>query len=223
LLFFALFVVMLWIATERLAYPVLALALFGVGAYVSFRTFGHVQTRVDAWLDPWSDPRGGGYQLIQSLFALAGGGLTGAGPGLGRPDLIPAVATDMIFAAIGEELGLLGSTAILVAFVLFVGSGLRVATRATPPFEKLLAAGLTALIGFQAFIIIGGVIRVVPLTGVTLPFVSYGGSSLLANYVLLALLVRISDETGRHESAAAQEESLAASDDPTAMTTVIQP
>jgi cell division protein FtsW (lipid II flippase) len=130
----------------------------------------------------------------------------------------------MIFAAIGEELGLLGSTAVIVAFLLFVGSGLRVAARAVPPFEKLLAAGLTTLIGIQAFIIIGGVIRVVPLTGVTLPFVSYGGSSLLANYVLLALLVRISDETGRQEAAAAVEAATSTSaDDPTAMTTVIQP
>jgi cell division protein FtsW (lipid II flippase) len=221
LLFFALFVAMLWITTERIAYPVLARALFGVGAYVSFRTFGHVETRVDAWLDPWQDASGGGYQVIQSSFALAGGGLTGAGPGLGRPDMIPAVATDMIFAAIGEELGLLGSTAILVSFLLFVGSGFRIATRAQQPFEKLLAAGLTTLIGFQAFIIIGGVIRVVPLTGITLPFVSYGGSSLLANYVLLALLIRISDETGRQEAAEAQ---LAATEGAaTQMTTVIQP
>jgi cell division protein FtsW (lipid II flippase) len=224
LLFFALFVAMLWIATERIAYPVLALALFGAGAYVSFKTFGHVETRVDAWLDPWQDAQRGGYQIIQASFALAGGGLTGAGPGLGRPDLIPAVATDMIFAAIGEELGLLGSTAVLVAFVLFVGSGLRVATRAHPPFDKLLAAGLTTLIGLQAFIIIGGVIRVVPLTGVTLPFVSYGGSSLLANYVLLALLMRISDETGRQENAQiAAESTVIDRDAATSMTTVIQP
>jgi peptidoglycan glycosyltransferase len=130
----------------------------------------------------------------------------------------------MIFAAIGEELGLLGSTAVLVAFVLFVGSGLRVATRAHAPFEKLLAAGLTTLIGIQAFIIIGGVIRVVPLTGVTLPFVSYGGSSLLANYVLLALLVRISDETGRQENAQLTlEPTVRDVDAATSMTTVIQP
>jgi peptidoglycan glycosyltransferase len=118
--------------------------------------------------------------------------------------MIPAVATDFIYAAIGEELGLLGSTAILVAFLLIVGCGLRIAVRAIQPFEKLLAAGLTTLLGIQAFIIIGGVTRVVPLTGITLPFVSYGGSSLLANYVLLALLMRISDETGRHEAAEAR-------------------
>jgi cell division protein FtsW (lipid II flippase) len=224
LLFFALFVAMLWITTERVAYPVIALALFGVGAYASFRIFGHVETRVDAWLDPWQDSQGGGYQVIQASYALAGGGLTGAGPGLGRPDLIPAVATDMIFAAIGEELGLFGSTAILISFLLFIGSGFRIATRAAQPFEKLLAAGLTTLIGFQAFIIIGGVIRVVPLTGITLPFVSYGGSSLLANYVLLALLVRISDETGRQEAAEqVAAASVASGNAATAMTTVIKP
>jgi peptidoglycan glycosyltransferase len=204
LLFFALFIAMLWIATGRVAYPLIGFVLFGVGAYVSYRQFGHVHTRVEAWLDPWKDPQGGGYQLKQSLFAFAGGGLTGAGPGLGRPQLIPAVATDFIYAAIGEELGLLGSTAILVAFLLIVGCGLRIAVRAIQPFEKLLAAGLTTLLGIQAFIIIGGVTRVVPLTGITLPFVSYGGSSLLANYVLLALLMRISDETGRHEAAEAR-------------------
>jgi cell division protein FtsW (lipid II flippase) len=201
LLFFALFVVMLWITTDRPAYIVIGALLFVVGAYISYRQFGHVQTRVQNWFNPWDDPRGGGYQAIQAQFALAGGGITGAGPGLGRPTLIPAVHTDFIFAAIGEELGLLGSTAILVAFLLLVGSGLRIATRARQPFEKLLATGLTALIGIQAFIIIGGVIRVVPLTGITLPFVSYGGSSLISNYVLLALLIRISHETGEHEEA----------------------
>jgi peptidoglycan glycosyltransferase len=200
LLFFALFMAMMWIATGRVAYPLVGALLFGVGAYISYRTFGHVQTRVQNWLDPWADPLDDGFQSIQAMFAFAGGGLAGAGPGLGRPTLIPEVETDFIFAAIGEELGLLGSTAILVSYLLFVGSGFRVALRAQQPFDKLLAAGLTTLIGVQAFIIIGGVVRVVPLTGITLPFVSYGGSSLLANYVLLALLVRISDETGRQEA-----------------------
>jgi peptidoglycan glycosyltransferase len=202
LLFFAVFVVMLWIATERGAYLLLGLVLFAGGAYLSYKQFGHVQTRVENWLDPWRDPQRKGYQSIQAQFALAGGGLTGAGPGLGRPTLIPAVATDFIFAAIGEELGLLGSTGVLFAFLLFVGSGLRIAVRAAQPFEKLLAAGLSALIGIQAFIIIGGITRVVPLTGITLPFVSYGGSSLLANYILLALLMRVSDENGRQQAEA---------------------
>jgi cell division protein FtsW (lipid II flippase) len=201
LLFFALFVVMLWIATERAPYLVFGALLFVFGAYLSYKQFTHVQTRVHNWVNPWDHPQSSGYQSIQAQFALAGGGLTGAGPGLGRPTLIPAVQTDFIFAAIGEELGLVGSTAIVLSYLLLVGSGLRVALRAAHPFEKLLAAGLTTLIGIQAFIIIGGIIRVVPLTGITLPFVSYGGSSLLANYVLLALLMRISDESGKEQAA----------------------
>ncbi|HEV8298079.1 MAG TPA: FtsW/RodA/SpoVE family cell cycle protein [Acidimicrobiales bacterium] len=205
LLFFAVFVAMLWIATDRLAYVVLGALLFGLGAYFSYRQFGHVQTRFDNWIDPWRDARGKGYQSVQAQFAFAGGGVAGSGPGLGRPTLIPAVHTDFIFAAIGEELGLLGSSAVLFTYLLFVGSGFRIAMSAQHPFEKLLATGLTALVGVQAFIIIGGVIRVVPLTGITLPFVSYGGSSLLSNYVLLALLMRISDENGRHEAEEAQQ------------------
>ena len=195
LLFFAVFVTMVWIATERSAYLLIGLLLFSGGAYASYQKFDHVQTRVEAWLDPWQDPKNKGFQIIEGQFAMADGGLTGTGLGLGRPYKVPKVETDFIFAAIGEELGLAGSTAILIAFLLIVASGLRIAVRARHPFEKLLAAGLTALIGFQAFIIIGGVTRVVPLTGITLPFVSYGGSSLLSNYVLLALLVRISDES----------------------------
>jgi peptidoglycan glycosyltransferase len=195
LLFFALFVTMLWLATERFAYVALGVLLFAGGAYFSYHQFDHVETRVVAWTDPWQDPKGKGFQIIEGQFAMAEGGLTGTGLGLGRPYKVPRVETDFIFAAIGEELGLAGSTAILIAFLLIVATGLRVAIRARQPFEKLLAAGLTALIGIQAFIIIGGVTRVVPLTGITLPFVSYGGSSLLANYVLLAVLVRISDES----------------------------
>ena len=195
LLFFAVFVTMVWIATERSAYIILGLLLFAGGAYVSYHQFDHVETRIEAWTDPWQDPKGKGFQIIEGQFAMAEGGLTGTGLGLGRPYKVPRVETDFIFAAIGEELGLAGSTAILIAFLLIVASGLRIAVRARQPFEKLLAAGLTAMIGIQAFIIIGGVTRVVPLTGITLPFVSYGGSSLLANYVLLALLVRISDES----------------------------
>ena len=132
--------------------------------------------------------------MIQSWFALAWGGVAGTGLGLGNPERIPVVETDFIFAAIGEELGLLGTTAIIVAFLLMIGAGFRIAVRTDEPFEKLLATGLTTLLGLQAFIIMGGVTRLLPLTGVTLPFVSYGGSSLLGNYILLALLVRISDD-----------------------------
>lgn len=194
LLFFMLFLIMLWVATERLAYLLSGLALFMVGAYVAWTQFDHVQTRVDGWLNPWADPRGGGFQVVEAQFGLASGGITGTGPGRGYPQRVPAAETDFIFATIGEELGLLGATALLMAFVLMIGSGLKAALGARRPFSKLLATGLTGLLGVQAFIIIAGVTRVLPLTGVTLPFVSYGGSSLLANYAILALLVRISDE-----------------------------
>jgi peptidoglycan glycosyltransferase len=197
LLFFALFVVMLWVATERTSFLVIGTVLFAGAAYVAWRTFGNVQTRVAIWLDPWPQYEGRGYQIVQAMFALSNGGIDGTGLGLGSPNKIPEVKNDFIFAAIGEELGLMGATAVLIAFMLIIGAGLRIAMRAERPFEKILATGLTTIIGLQAFIIIGGVIRVVPLTGITLPFVSYGGSSLLANYILLALLMRISDSSAR--------------------------
>lgn len=197
LLFFTLFVVMLWIATERTSFLVFGFGLFAIGAVIAHQLFSHVQTRVDIWLNPWDQYTGRGYQPIQALFALANGGLTGTGLGLGSPGAIPAAHNDFIFAAIGEELGLLGGVAILSAFVLLVGAGMRTALRAQSDFEKLLATGLTTIAAVQTFIIIGGVLRVVPLTGVTLPFMSYGGSSLVANYVLLAILIRVSDHTSR--------------------------
>jgi cell division protein FtsW (lipid II flippase) len=137
----------------------------------------------------------GGYQIIQGWFAIAAGGIFGDGPGQGSPQRIPAAATDFIFAAIAEELGLLGAAAVVAAFLLIVGSGLRIAIRCERQFEKLLAAGLSIIIGVQTFVIIGGVTRLIPLTGITLPFMSYGGSSLIANYILLALLLRISNDT----------------------------
>ncbi len=192
LLFFTLFVVMFYVATSKTAYVLAGLAMFSLGAVVSWRMFSHVQTRVDIWVDPFEDPKGRGFQLVEAWFGLADGGLTGTGLGQGTPKKVPFASTDMIYAAFGEELGLLGATAILVTFLFFVGSGFRVAINARSPFETLLATGLTALLGFQAFIIIGGILRVLPLTGVTLPFVSYGGSSLISNYIILAVLVRIS-------------------------------
>jgi len=197
LLFFGLFVVMLWVATGRLVYLALGGGLFAAGSLFAWSTFEHVQERVSIWLDPWKDVQGDGFQVVQSWFALAWGGIGGTGLGLGNPDRIPVVETDFIFAAIGEELGLFGTTAIIVAFLLLLGAGLRVAIRTDEPFEKLLAVGLTTLLALQAFIIMGGVTRLLPLTGVTLPFVSYGGSSLVGNYVLLALLVRVSDDNAR--------------------------
>ena len=197
LLFFTLFVVMVWVATERTSFLVGGLVLFAAGAVVAHRLFDHVQTRVSIWLDPWDQYTGRGYQPIQALFSMANGGITGTGLGLGEPSAVPAAHNDFIFAAVGEEMGLLGATAVLSAFVLLVGAGMRTALRAQRDFEKLLAVGLTTIVAVQTFIIVGGVLRVVPLTGVTLPFMSYGGSSLVSNYVLLALLVRMSDSTAR--------------------------
>jgi len=197
LLFFTLFVVMMWVATENAGYVVIGAVLFAGAAYFSWSQFGHVQLRVTNWINPWDDPLDGGYQIIQSLYGLADGGLVGTGLGRGNPGQVPEAQNDFIFASIGEEFGLLGATAILMSYVLIVGAGLRTALRTERTFEKLLATGLTTIIGIQAFIIIGGVLKVIPLTGITLPFVSYGGSSLLANYILLALLIRVSDSAAR--------------------------
>ena len=197
LLFFTLFVVMMWVATERASYLVLGALMFGGAAYVAWRTFGHVQTRVDIWIDPWSRSLDKGYQIVQALYGIADGGVVGTGLGRGSPDKVPEAQNDFIFAAIGEELGLIGATAILMSYLLIIGAGLRIALRTDRTFEKLLAVGLTTIVGVQAFIIMGGVIKVVPLTGITLPFVSYGGSSLLSNYILLALLLRLSDAGAR--------------------------
>jgi cell division protein FtsW (lipid II flippase) len=210
LLFFALFVALLWVATSRGVYLLLGAGLFALGSLTAWRTFAHVHDRIRIWVNPWPYADGKGFQTVQALFALAAGGIFGTGLALGSPQRIPAVTTDFIFAAVGEELGLLGTCAILVAFLLIVGTGLRVAMRTDSPFEKLLATGLTTIIGLQAFIIIGGVIRLVPLTGITLPFVSYGGSSLLANYVLLALLLRVSDSEASRQTAAPADVAAAA-------------
>ncbi|MEM1332485.1 MAG: putative peptidoglycan glycosyltransferase FtsW [Actinomycetota bacterium] len=197
LLFFTLFVVMMWVATEKASYLLIGALLFAGAAFFSWSRFSHVRTRVDIWIDPWSRSLDRGYQIVQSLFGFADGGISGTGLGRGNPNQVPEAQNDFIFASIGEELGLLGGSAILMAYMLFVGAGLRTALRTDRTFEKLLAVGLTTIIGVQAFIIIGGVIKLVPLTGITLPFVSYGGSSLIANYILLALLVRISDSSAR--------------------------
>jgi cell division protein FtsW len=173
---------------------------------IAYQAFGHVQSRIDTWINPWADREAKGYQLVQSLYAFGSGGFQGTGLGLGRPDVIPVATTDFIFAAIGEELGLLGTVAVVIAFMLLVGSAYRIAVQAQRPFSKLFAAGLATILGVQTFVIIGGVTRVIPLTGVTLPFVSYGGSSLVANFVILALLLRISHENAVDAEAAAENE-----------------
>jgi cell division protein FtsW (lipid II flippase) len=198
LLFFGIFIVMLYVATGRFSYVAAGMALFMVGATFAYFTFSHVQTRVAIWLDVWNyfgQNGDSGRQLGQSLFALATGGILGEGWNQGRPDFIPFASTDFIFSALGEELGLLGTTAIVLLFLLMVFRGLRIALTADDDFGTLLATGLVANIGLQASIIIAGVTRLIPLTGITLPFVSYGGSSLLSNYVLIALLLRISAQS----------------------------
>ncbi len=207
LLFFTLFIAMLWVATGRGIYLGIGGAMFAAGAAFAWSSFAHVQDRVTIWIDPWKTADGTGYQIVQALFAFAAGGLAGTNLAQGSPQRIPAVSTDFIFAAIGEELGLLGTTAIIMAFLLMIGTGIRISLRAEPPFEKLLAAGLTTILGVQSFVILGGVTRLVPLTGITLPFVSYGGSSLLANYLLLALLLRISHDQSERDLAGARANS----------------
>ena len=200
LLVFGIFVLMLYIATARPAYAVAGLVMFAAGAFAAWTLFSHVAARVGTWLDPWAVYDGAGYQVAQSLFAMGTGGIFGVGLGQGRPDLIPEVGTDFIFAAFGEEMGLLGTTALLLCYFLLIGRGLHIASRARDDFGQLLAAGLTVLFGLQVFVILAGVTRLLPLTGLTLPFISYGGSSLVANYALIALLLRVS-AAGEREAA----------------------
>ncbi len=194
LLLFGLFIGMLYVATARSFYLIagaVMAVIAGVGAYT---TFDHVQRRITAWLDPFGHYQDAGYQTVQALFAMGSGSLTGSGIGLGRPDLIPAAETDFIFAAVAEEMGLAGSLAVISAFALLVAVGFGIAIRSRDRFRKYLAGGLTIVLALQAIIILAGVLRVMPITGLTLPFMSYGGSSLLANFVILALLLRVSDE-----------------------------
>lgn len=198
LLFYTIFLIMLYVATGRVSYVIIGLALLAVGAFGMYQIMSHVQVRVAIWLDPFSDAQNLGYQIVQSLYSLADGGLAGVGIGKGMADIIPVVASDMIFAAIGEEMGLLGGSAVLLLFMLFAVRGLTTAARAKSDLAAFSAAGLTAAISFQAFTIVGGVTKLIPLTGVTLPFMSQGGSSLLASFVIVALLLRAGDEaTGR--------------------------
>jgi cell division protein FtsW (lipid II flippase) len=204
LLFFGIFVVMMWVATGRSIYLVIGLVLFVVGAYIGYVAFAHVQARVDIWLHALEPDKVNAFgygQLAQAQFAMATGGIAGTGLGQGNPGLIPFAFTDFIFAAIGEELGLLGATGVLLLYVVLVARGFRAALTREDSFGSLLAVGLATTVALQTFIIVGGVTRLIPLTGITLPFVSYGGSSLVANFVLLALLVRVSAPPTRRASA----------------------
>jgi cell division protein FtsW (lipid II flippase) len=192
LLFFGIFLVMLYAASGRPIYILAGLTSFGAACWLAYLLFDRIGIRVQNWLDPWQDPVVTGYQQVQSDYALASGGFLGTGLGQGQPWRIPQVHTDYVFSAIGEELGLLGTTAVLALYLLLVMRGLTIALRATNDYNRLLATGLSAIIGLQSLIIIGGVVRVIPLTGITLPFISYGGSSLLTNFLIVGLLLRIS-------------------------------
>jgi cell division protein FtsW (lipid II flippase) len=191
-LFFAMFVGLLYVATARAIYLLAGTAMFATSTYAAYLRIAHVRVRVAIWLHLWDYVGDRGYQLAQSLFALGTGGIAGTGLAQGRPDFIPFASTDFVFSAIGEELGLLGTVAVLLCFLMLAGRGFRIALSAGDGFGKLLACGLTFILAVQTFVIIGGATRLIPLTGITLPFVSYGGSSLLANYVLIALLMRVS-------------------------------
>ena len=197
LLYFTLFITMLVVATGRRRYLGAGVGLFAAATFLAYKTSPVLHERVTVWLDPWKTAQSSGYQIVQSAFAFGAGGISGTGLALGSPTRIPEVQTDFIFAAIGEELGFVGTVTILFAYLLIVSVGLRIAVRAEQPFDKLVAVGASAIFALQTFIIVGGVTRLLPLTGITLPFVSYGGSSLLTNYVLLALLLRISDTSAR--------------------------
>lgn len=194
LLFFGAFITLLYVATERTSWVAIGLVLFTAGAVFAYSSFGHVRTRFDIWLHPFATPLGSGYQLVQGLFGFATGGVLGTGLGRGQPNIVPFSRTDFIIAAIGEELGLVGVIAVLTAYMLMVARGMRAALTVRDGFGRLMACGLAVSIVLQVFVVVGGVMRVIPLTGLTLPFLSYGGSSLVANYALIAVLLRISHQ-----------------------------
>jgi len=188
LLLFGIFITMFYTATGRGDYCLFGIIMFLAGAYACYYKFTHFQIRVSSWLNPWIDMENRGYQITQGLMALGSGGMWGKGLGLGDPTWIPAVETDFIFSAIGEELGLLGSTAVIICYIILIGRCIRMAMFSKNMFNKILIAGITAVFTVQTWVIVGGVIKLIPMTGITLPFISYGGSSLLSNFIALGIL-----------------------------------
>ena len=193
LLYFGLFLSMLYLATGRIGWVILGVGLFLVGGFIASQTLDYVGNRFANWLDPFADPLGASYQLVQGLFGMANGGFTGTGLGQGFPSDTPVAESDYIFASLGEELGLIGLFVILAAYMLLIGRAIRIGFAGQDDFSKLLAAGLGFAIALQVFVVVGGVTRVIPLTGLTLPFLAAGGSSLVSNWIIIALLLRMSN------------------------------
>lgn len=193
LMFFGLFVALLYVATQRRSWLIIGGVLFTFGAFFGYLAFGHVRVRFQVWIDTWTYANDQGYQIAQSLFGLANGGVLGTGWGQGYPQMVPFAKTDFITAALGEELGVTGFMAIIVIYGVIIERGLRTAIAVRDPFGKLLAVGFATVLALQVFVVIGGVTRLIPLTGLTTPFLSYGGSALVANWMMIALLIRISD------------------------------
>lgn len=200
LLLFGVFLAMLYVATNNGAYVLAGSGAFAVGAYALYHVVKVVALRVAVWLDPWAVAQDQGYQLVQATYALASGGLFGSGLGKGVPAVIPAVHTDFAFAAIGEEMGLAGTLGVLLIYILLIARGFHIALSLRGKFrdfEQFLAIGLTSILAIQTLVIIGGNLRLIPLTGVTLPFISYGGSSVIINFLIIGLLLRLSGESGK--------------------------
>jgi cell division protein FtsW (lipid II flippase) len=203
LLFYVIALAMIYVATGRLLYVGAGIGVFALGALAAVQVAPQVLTRIDGWIDPWSIEQAGGYQIAQSIYTIADGGITGAGFGRGLilnndgSTIIPFAETDFIYSVIANELGLVGAVAVVLLYLLLAWRGFRIATAADDGFSKLLAAGLATAVAFQVFVIVGGVVRLLPLTGLTLPFVSYGGSSVVANFAIAALLLCVSQRANR--------------------------
>jgi len=194
LLFFGIFITMFYASTGRADYCIIGIVLFFIGSLFCYNAFPHLQIRISSWLNPWVDIEGKGYQITQGLMAIGSGGLWGKGLGLGEPYWIPAVETDFIYSAIGEELGLMGGIAIIICYMILIERGTKIALKSKDIFNKILILGITAVFTMQTWVIIGGVLKLIPLTGITLPFMSYGGSSLLSNFLAIGVLLGFREE-----------------------------
>ena len=191
-LFFIIYMAMYFVFGKKMSFLVMNVAVASLGGYIGYKVLFHIQTRVKMWLDPFSDPTGRGYQIVQSLIAIASGGFTGSGLANGSPEYVPFVESDFIFSAVCEEFGILGGIGVILLFFIMVYRGFKIALAAKDGFDKRTAFGLSVMFGFQTFIILGGVVKLIPLTGITLPFISYGGSSLVTSFMALGVLQAIS-------------------------------